>query len=360
MVVFSHCYPALHGSDATEPLYRATGGLFTLGSIALAFFFIASGFAVSESWARDPSLTRYVQKRALRIFPGYLASVAFCVALAIPLATDHELSSLRQLVTSAAHMRAITAAGVFEHNPTPVVNASVWTIRYELMCYLLVPALYLIGRRLKRAAIAVVFLLSLTLPFVASLRPDVHPLGAIEAWGRFLPCFLAGVMLREFPSLVPRRVIWVVIGTLLWIAGTLSHVRAVAYPMTALTGGITLAYFGSARWIPFSGIGRIGDFSYGVYLFAFPIQQLAVVLMGPGTSSLSLFAIVMPAILLVAAVSWHCVEKPSLRMKPRSVGADSRKCLRCDLASDAGGQADSLVGASMLPAEQSTLASQPT
>jgi peptidoglycan/LPS O-acetylase OafA/YrhL len=72
-------------------------------------------------------------------------------------------------------------------------------------------------------------------------------------------------------------------------------------------------------------VTRMGDFSYGVYIYAFPIQQAASMLLGPGISALTLFMVSMPATLIVASISWHFVEKPALALKQRfmSTGASA-------------------------------------
>jgi peptidoglycan/LPS O-acetylase OafA/YrhL len=69
-------------------------------------------------------------------------------------------------------------------------------------------------------------------------------------------------------------------------------------------------------WLSWPAFNRIGDYSYGVYVYAFPIQQTLVERI-PLIEPLPLFALALPATLAVAALSWHFVEAPALGLKSR-------------------------------------------
>jgi peptidoglycan/LPS O-acetylase OafA/YrhL len=61
---------------------------------------------------------------------------------------------------------------------------------------------------------------------------------------------------------------------------------------------------------------KVGDCSYGIYIYAFPIQQLAAHVMPAGTPYYNMTvttAVVVP----LAMLSWMYIEKPSLGMKAR-------------------------------------------
>jgi len=81
-------------------------------------------------------------------------------------------------------------------------------------------------------------------------------------------------------------------------------------------------------------VTRSGDYSYGVYVYAFPVQQTVVMLIGAHATPLAVFFYSLPVTLMLAYSSWHLIENPSLRLKRffpsptnrlRSVIADSRK-----------------------------------
>lgn len=137
-VLYSHSF-VLYGQP--EPLL-APGK--ALGSVAVAVFFSLSGFLICQSWQRDPSLRRFALRRALRIFPGLLVVVLLTVLLLGPLVASippaqyfSDPSPWLHLVKSAFAMGSPRIKGVFETNPFPyAVNGSLWTLRYEILMYM--------------------------------------------------------------------------------------------------------------------------------------------------------------------------------------------------------------------------------
>src|ERR1700678_4151390 len=112
LVIFSHSYPVVFGTDEREPLYRYTRGAYTLGAMAVAFFFVVSGFLITRSWLNSAATVEYIKKRCLRIFPGYAMVGLVCFAVIPPLAGAH-VGFRRDLFVSIVKMGTFNAKGVF-------------------------------------------------------------------------------------------------------------------------------------------------------------------------------------------------------------------------------------------------------
>ena len=141
-VLISHAYPISLGPDAAEPLSAQLGGI-TLGTVSVMIFFSISGFFITRSFAARASLARFLQARCLRLFPALIVVSAVTVLVA-----GFWLTTAPQTVFWAAVpeyvLRNITLfslnydlPGVFAANLYgPAINGSLWTLSYEVLCYL--------------------------------------------------------------------------------------------------------------------------------------------------------------------------------------------------------------------------------
>jgi peptidoglycan/LPS O-acetylase OafA/YrhL len=324
-VLYSHSY-ALYGLPEPAPLAGQTWG-----SLAVAFFFAVSGFLVCQSWQRDPHMLRFAARRALRIFPG-LCVVVLLTALIIgaaftsfPLAKYLSSSSpWVYIATGVLGLGSPPLTGVFEYNPYPVsTNGSLWTLKYELIMY---ASLAVFGRFVNRAhlkrvcACAFAFFGSLWLfltltgqadlavPFVWRLGIEIYVarvayLGAFFFAGASFYLNFSRISLSPLVALgliiaavmIPNRV---VVMLMLWLA--------VPYLV------IVFAFKAPAIFRKVNGF----DYSYGIYIYAFPIQQMLSPLgvrLGWPWSVVLLTSVA--ATITSAAISWHCIEEPALRLK---------------------------------------------
>ena len=294
------------------------------------FFFVISGFLVTASWRRDPRLGPFLRKRALRIFPAFILASAVCAFVIGPLGAAsaaaywrgfHGLKFALYLFLLPADVVGPDRAGLFAHQPYPgVLDGSFWTLRYEFELYLVVAALGLLGLYRPRARWAVAGLFALLwLVYAASQAWPVGPdreiawVGSPARWLRLGACFLSGMTFCLWRDRLPLSrlglgislaVLGLVARTDTWLAAALPLFGAYVLFWAAFTPSPRLSRF--ARW---------GDFSYGLYLFAFPIQQLLVRELEPHLTPARLFLAAFPLTLACAALSWHLVEKPALSFK---------------------------------------------
>src|SRR3954464_3664915 len=143
-VLWSHSFPITLGAQYPQPLASVSFGQTNLGRVAVAFFFVISGYLITRSFERSRSTWSFVRARALRIMPGLivvLIAVAFVLGplvTSIPL-HDYFTSSApyRYVITQASFSGHAELPGVFDRNPVAHANDSLWTLRYEVACYAL-------------------------------------------------------------------------------------------------------------------------------------------------------------------------------------------------------------------------------
>jgi peptidoglycan/LPS O-acetylase OafA/YrhL len=135
LVIFHPSYSVLYkgrtpGTVPTEPLELLTRGRADLGSAAVYGFFIISGFLITASWIREPRVGAYLKKRVLRIYPAFIAMMAFCLLVAAPLgAVDPAVYwhgvSVRDVLSSVFRLQMPATPGVFVDTPARSLNVSV-------------------------------------------------------------------------------------------------------------------------------------------------------------------------------------------------------------------------------------------
>lgn len=321
LVIFSHSFPV--GGYGSDP---AWGGS-SLGGWAVAGFFSISGYLVSASRARC-TLSAYLWRRSLRIFPAFwvcLIMVAFAFApLAARLSGDRwRVDGAMTYVLSNALLK-INQWGVpdtLTHHELTAWNGSLWTLIYEFLAYLAVGALFVIPVARKAS------FLGLLLAASIAAGPLAH--GPANITTNF---FLDGIGLAGF--FLAGSFLWA-LGERLPINGPLALVCLIMvgvlgyFGLASTYGQLPLAYL--TLWLGATLRIRVGsrnDISYGVYIYAFPVQQLLFALgmssrIGPITSALLALGLALP----LAFLSWHVVEEPALRLK-RFVGNKSRQTTR--------------------------------
>ena len=320
-VVVSHAYSVTDGRVEQEPWFQTTG--FTLGEHAVNGFFAISGFLVTMSFLRR-GWRDYLFARLLRIAPGLIAAT-LVVALVLGAAmTTLDLRSywsdprLWRFITGTltSFKSAAALPGVFESNPLQFPMGTVWTLKYESLCYLGVLAAGL-GGLLLRPRLALAAVLVLAAAVVA--REIVAPHGAksIETALRLPLIFAAGGLIYLYREKVPLSLPLLAVALLLLVPLSFTPFYKAALYLVTAWGVLVLALAP-----PLTGrLAEPGaDLSYGVYLYGWPIQQALHALL----PAMAATALLVPSLLLslvVAGLSWFLVEKPALGLKRRLLGA---------------------------------------
>lgn len=324
-VILRHCFPITYGSD---PAANA-GALWAASMGILPMFFILSGFLVTGSALRL-TLGKFVLSRVLRIVPALVVDTLVTVLLIGPIFTSQTLADYFASPVTHAYLLNMVGEihyflpGVFERNPLAgVVNGALWTIPPELGCYVFMAALILFGWVRDWRKVAIIALLSIVAIVVVTMAPLAFPpvVGKVAAYqgALLVPEFLIGSLLYLKRHLIPYSA-WLFAGcvALVVISGFLLPETAFStVPLASLFAVPVYAYltvFLGATKMPELPLFRRGDYSYGIYLYGFPIQQAIVNATGVHNPVL-LFFMTLPPVIGLAMLSWHLVEKPTLKLR---------------------------------------------
>jgi peptidoglycan/LPS O-acetylase OafA/YrhL len=321
LVLVSHAPEIVDGTRKREILSRLFHG-WSFGQVAVAGFFLISGYLILQSWDRAPGLALYLEKRWRRIFPGFAIASLVSALLVGPLGANVAQYFTRfqplDFMKGVLLLKPPVVPPVFAGSPYPLVNGSMWTIEYEARCYLVVAALGLCGitrRRWFWAAItAAVFLLwqNETLARVLAFPGARHVILDRTQFLCFLSFFCTGGCFYLFHDGISYARPWILTAALCLALGLVLPV--LAQPILALAGAYLLFAFIFARLPGLSWFGGSTDISYGVYLYGWPTEKL-IHWYAPALSPWWLLLLTFPVCLVCGLLSWRFIEKPLLRPK---------------------------------------------
>jgi len=331
-VIISHSYELLDGNRNREPLSRVLHGL-SLGDVAVLFFFVVSGYLVTGSYVNTSTASGYIAKRILRIYPGYLAAFIICLIVVGPVASDIDLREWPGLLVLNAKRLALLQApelpGVFSGSYYPALNGSMWTISYEFRCYLLVLLFGAVGafnRGHWVAAFTLVLLVATTLNLhsideviVLKLRGISAVFGDIEQTIQLTAAFCCGMCMYIYFEKIGIIRYWhvYVIFSLVCMLVFLSQASTEVIGVSVFAGYVVLTIAFNTKNALLCSIGRSVDLSYGVYLYAWPIQKV-VILFAPGIDVIVHILAAIVGSSIVAWFSWRLVEQPFLKLKTKA------------------------------------------
>ncbi len=322
-IVVYHAKQVVVGREAAQ--YQSSI-LFPCLLALVPVFFCLSGFLVTGSALRNPSLRTFLINRSLRIFPALAVEVALCALILGPWLTSVAWEDYFQNKKFFAYFGNIigrvrmSLPGMFDDNPIPdTVNASLWTLQPEFYCYLIMTALMLSTIAYRRALATLLYgLLTLVLS-ILNWRTDLGHPDDVFPGHVIVYYFATGIVAYHWVRAIP-------IHFGLFVLAALSAYWMITVPGLMFLASIPVAY--CTIYIGLSNFPLIypfntGDFSYGIYLFNFPIQQTVVYFFPDVKAWWLLLMISLPLTILFAAGSWRWVEKPALRLKRHFARAPS-------------------------------------
>jgi peptidoglycan/LPS O-acetylase OafA/YrhL len=311
-VLFSHHFDL---AGLPEPPVPGYGEDF--GELGVEVFFCLSGFLICRSLQNSTGWVRFVCARILRIFPN-LAFVLVVSSTATFLwygNYDHLWPHIAYVVDNLLlFVRGVTQVipGVFTDASRPAVNEPLWTLPYELWLYTVLALIFVLGTRWSSVGVVVGALL---LGMVWSAAPlvggfDLGPLHSLD-FVRLGSYFLSGAVLAVFWRVIGRHALAIgavgLVGTFivrnLLPIDTIFHSLALAGAVIGLGSSKAMAWFSKG-----------GDASYGMYVFAWPVQQFSLLLIGPFWLSMLAAFVTTTA---VGYATWHAFEKRAMSYPER-------------------------------------------
>lgn len=321
-VVLSHSYILTHNEPNSIPR--------SMGYLAVNCFFVMSGFLICKSVTERKSTAQFYIARILRIYPALVIGVLITIFVIGPLQTTGTLSEYFQDKQTYNFLvkNCLLIFGIEYHLPSvftgvgvgAIVNAPLWTLVFEVYLYLFSGLLGALLLRKKHGnpklfcwfvIVLSLFALIFHVYNITVQSFDSHLFRNSIRFAAFFGIGASFYVMRHSVKLSPWILIFLLFALVASIKLPVFH-AAIMYPILAYTL-LYAAYIPKGQLLKFN---QVGDYSYGIYIFAYPIQQ-SFANYFPDISTLILFLASLATTLLLAMLSWHFVESKALQFKTR-------------------------------------------
>lgn len=317
-VIISHSYIII-GLQEEDFLSKHTRSNICFSDLGVWTFFIISGFLITQSLDRSKNFLDFIWKRFIRIYPALIVVVLLSMFVLGPAITDYSLPDYfecpqlyRYGISASLIQMHFALPGVFTHQPLRFVNGSLWTLPYEFLLYLSVAIqIFLIDTASKRFFVPLLLTTALLLYFI-NCRAIALPFCGISLhWlAMFSIFFLLGASVYRY-NLLPF-ILKVNFFVILFF-----NVIALFWLPKELFGFVCLPIFifRFAFFYPdkINFVSKFGDFSYGIYIYSFVVQQLLQYFFKPSLFAMMFFSTAIS--ILMGIASWFLIEKPALKLK---------------------------------------------
>lgn len=335
-VVIQHAYVLRPLGE--EPIGKIIEGL-TFGKLGVYGFFILSGYLITASFIHSKSLINFFWRRILRIFPAFWVCILFTIFLFAPIAyyivnstlegyffgntTDSPFGYLYKNIFLTIHqpdIRAIITSSVDKGLLNEKsFNGSLWTLIHEFRLYILTGLIgfFLFKNPKKYWIFFVIFALYTIHHFLDPLKSRILYRLYVDNPTVILPIyFFTGASFYLLRNKIQVNTIGIILAILITAVGIYFKFNYYIFPFT-----FTYILLWLAVKLPFIDWERkYGDYSYGIYIYSFIIQQIFILKGWTVDMHPLLFSIISLLITLpFAFFSWKLIEKPVLRLKDWSI-----------------------------------------
>jgi peptidoglycan/LPS O-acetylase OafA/YrhL len=318
-VIFGHSFIVGSGAKRLDGLAQLGG---SLSVCAVEVFFIVSGYLVTQSFELSPSWARFILARSLRIFPALIACILFSAFIlgaaftTLPLNEyftqtmlgDYIMYNLFLDVSSYPFLPEV----IFHSNEYGrIINGSLWSLPFEYACYIIVLAFGVL-RRLDGRTVSVLIGVILA----------IATFDVFDDCARFLTYFVSGMgmyFLRKRTGFSGR------FACLAGLTVVIGNFFSFPWPFFPVLGSYFVIYVAIDAPFHAKNATRFGDLSYGIYLYGWPAEQIAVHLFGPSAQWWQIFAMALPIATVIAWFSWHGIERLALRWKDTALETSSQR-----------------------------------
>ncbi len=297
----------------------------SLGYFAVNGFFILSGYLITGSAERSGDVLVFARSRLLRIMPALIFVTLFLGLVLVPLLGTTDLASyytsgkvwadmakVASFISPNPDWLGLTMAG----NPfAGDVTGPIWTLRYEVLAYIGTAGLLLVGLH-RNLTIALLGAAGATVLFAIDLETHLvtETNATLGSLVRFGSCYLYGAvayLLAERARVTMKLALPVLVaGGGLILLGVASAEVLMNLALTPILFALAFSKASAPAWL-----SKPPDFSYGLYIFHWPIYQMLTEWVGRPPNAALLFGIGLPLAILAALASWYLLEKPMLKLK---------------------------------------------
>lgn len=321
LVLLSHSYAIAIGREA-EPLRQMIG--ISWGGIAVDIFFITSGFLITSSYFNRNNIFHFAWARILRIYPALFVAVLFCVfIIGLGFTTISAWEYVKNEQTHDFLIKNVILffgvkfglPGVFADNPVKyLVNGSLWTLPIEIKMYVYLGAVLFLLNKLRKKYTFVSLKLFVLLIAIASVIVNIinHFFPFLAFNINLFSMFFVGSTYFIWRESIPLSSnIFIFIFAALVASLLYTEIFFIVYIFALPYMILYLAYIPTGIVRKFN---NVGDYSYGLYIYAFPVQQSIRALI-PDIDVATIIILSFCITFILALLSWHLIEKQFMKKK---------------------------------------------
>lgn len=328
-VIITHAYALKGIEDGNDFLGQLIGARYPFSFFGVRIFFLISGYLILQSFERKKSYLDYLWKRFLRIIPGLFVLVLFMIFIFGPIFSVYTIKDYFTNTQTYQMMRSVTIyrlngvlPGVFFENNQAQLLGSLWTLPYEFSMYIGVMILGAIKLLDKRSFNLVVWMFSIVICvfyptyFESIISSWYIPFFRLKIWYviEFSCFFLGGMLAHQFREKIRFKFNIFLSILLVFAVNVYFDNQIITRMMIYSLLPYVIFYLGNLKG-KLNNFGKYGDFSYGIYIYGFPIQQMLVFLTKNKSTVFELQVLSFVIVLPLSILSWHLVEKQALKFK---------------------------------------------
>ena len=323
-ITFTHSYDLILKND-DEPLMKFSGNRFDFSFIGLSIFFSISGYLIAKSAITSPSFKNYIWKRFLRIQPMLILVCLASILVIGPIFTSLSLNEFFKQESTFTYFRNImplfgiqfVLPAVFGNNPAESgVNGSLWTLIVEERLYLIIGILFLFKQYGKALLLILIGILNL-LYFINVAFYGENLIKYFSGQNVFYAIIFLNasafyLVNIDFKKIANSLFYLIFFASLLLLSTVIifeKSLQMIFIPILILS----IAHLKGKT----NKAGKYGDFTYGIYIFSFPVQQILIAKNIALNNPLKLFGMTILIVLPLAILCWHLLEKKMLLFKVR-------------------------------------------
>lgn len=314
LVIYSHAFPLSKGGH--DILYSLG---WSFGSFSVSVFFFLSGLLVTNSFENSKNIFEYIFSRFIRIMPAYIVVILISAFILGPLFTSLEIKEYFSNYGTYQYLKNLLffplyweLPGVFNSNPYyQSINGSLWSLPLEILCYVyvLILGFFTLLRSKEFSILAFIIIYFLHLSPEIKFNYFGFPSEQIVDYSLY---FLLGIIVFNFKNYIYLDKKYAMMSILvLLISMKFSFFKEVFIYF----GTYLILYFGYQNSFKYTGYFQKNDFSYGMYIYAFPIQQVFVYVNGGDMNPYINFIYSFVITSIFAFFSWNLIEKRLLKLK---------------------------------------------